>query len=332
LHFTFGESKKGRGISMARQKQQLAGSIGTAEELELNQGSTEYESVGGINLNLSNPDECCGNGVSANESAGTTEYEGVMGREFGAVAASEDAVFNVDALEGSYGPIMVPEVVIGTDDRIRVQATNVYPWRAICSLKITAADGRRFIGTGWFVSARTLITAGHCVFMHEAGGWVRSIEVIPGLNDASRPFGSAVATQFRSVTGWTQSKKRESDYGAIILPENARLGDQTGTFGFAIRNDAFLTSAKLNLSGYPGDKGGNQQWFMAQKATSVSQRVITYDIDTMGGQSGAPVWVLQDGKRYAVGVHTNGHSSGNSATRIESNVYARIDEWRGLGA
>jgi V8-like Glu-specific endopeptidase len=168
--------------------------------------------------------------------------------------------------------------------------------------------------------------------MHNEGGWARSIEVIPGLNDASRPYSSAVGTQFRSVTGWTQSKKRENDYGAIILPANARLGDTTGTFGFAIRNDGFLTSAKLNLSGYPGDKGGNQQWFMAQKGKSVTSRVITYDIDTVGGQSGSPVWVLQDGNRYAVGIHTNGSASGNSATRIESSVYERITEWRGLGA
>ena len=317
---------------MARQKQ-LSGSVGSAEELELKEYNTEYESVGGLNLNLSDPDAECGNDRAANESAGATEYEGAMGHEASSIAlADENTIFNVDAIEGSYGPLFQAEVVIGTDDRIRVHATNTYPWRAICALKITAANGKKYIGTGWFVSARTLITAGHCVFMHDEGGWVQSIEVIPGLNDASRPYGSAVATQFRSVTGWTQSKKRENDYGAIILPANARLGDSTGTFGFAIRNDAFLTSAKLNLSGYPGDKGGNQQWFMAQKAKSVSERVITYDIDSMGGQSGAPVWVLQDDKRYAVGVHTNGHSTGNSATRIESSVYARIDEWRGMGA
>lgn len=290
--------------------------------------ATEYERVGGIDLNQS-PDTECSNVSGRSEAGEGTEYEGCAGMDQFAPTAETD--FLLDAIYGSYDRPSVAEVLIGADNRIRVGNTADYPWRAICALKITAANGRGYIGTGWFISARTIITAGHCVFMHNEGGWVRSIEVIPGLDDATRPFGSVRSTEFRSVTGWTQSRQRDNDYGAIILPANAPLGNRTGTFGFANRNDSFLSTARLNLSGYPGDKGGNQQWFMAERAKSVSSRVIVYDIDTMGGQSGAPVWVLQDGKRYAVGIHTNGHESGNSATRIETNVYNRIDAWRALG-
>ncbi len=209
--------------------------------------------------------------------------------------------------------------------------TTNYPWRAICALKITAANGRHYIGTGWLVSARTVITAGHCLYMHAAGGWVRSIEVIPGQNDSQSPFGTFTGTNFRSTAGWVRSKNRNNDYGAIILPANSRPGARTGYFGFGTRSDAFLRASALNLSGYPGDKGGRQQWFMAQRPTHVSPRVITYNIDTFGGQSGAPVWVLQNGRRYGVGIHTNGHRSGNSATRIESNVYKNIAAWKKQG-
>jgi glutamyl endopeptidase len=214
--------------------------------------------------------------------------------------------------------------VIGPDYRIRVQNTAIYPWRAICALRIQAADGSRFIGTGWLVSARTVITAGSCVFLHDAGGWARSIEVIPRLNDASRPHGSHVGTVLRSVTGWTQSKNREHDYGAIILSPSDRPSAQTGTFGFGVRDDPFLKAAALNLGGNLGDKGGAQQWFHAQRAKSVSSRVITYDIDTMGGQSGWPVWVLQNRQRTRVGIHTNGALSGNSAARIVPPVFNNI--------
>ena len=70
---------------------------------------------------------------------------------------------------------------------------------------------------------------------------------------------------------------------------------------------------------------------MAHRGKKLSPRVITYDIDTMGGQSGSPVWVLQNGQRYAVGVHTNGAGSGNSATRIDANVFIRLTEWRNQG-
>ncbi|QPF74099.1 trypsin-like serine protease [Roseateles sp. DAIF2] len=292
---------------------------------------TEYESLPGLNFNVADPHAEARSGDGRGEAAGT-EHEGAVG---GSESAALGSRALLDPLGGSYelreSGQLQPEVIIGTDDRVRVGATGSYPWRAICALRITAANGRQYIGTGWFISPRTVITAGHCVFMHNEGGWARSIEVIPGLNDASRPFGSASSGNLRSVTGWTQSRNREFDYGAIILPANARLGERTGWFGLAVRDDAFLRAANLNLSGYPGDKGGSQQWFMAQRTKSLSARVITYDIDTMGGQSGSPVWVLQNGQRYGVGVHTNGHGSGNSATRIETNVYNRMVAWKNEG-
>jgi V8-like Glu-specific endopeptidase len=250
----------------------------------------------------------------------------------------------LDAFFASYSELLPlesslhTEVIIGTDERTRISPTTAFPWRAICALKITAQNGTRWIGTGWMVSPRTVITAGHCVYMHDQGGWAKSIEVIPaqdGLN--VKPFGTAMATTFRSVTGWTQSKNRENDYGAIILPTNKRLGDQTGYFGYAVREDAYLAAAVMNLSGYPGDKPasstpkGTEQWFMALKPKSISSRVITYNIDTMGGQSGAPVWIKVGDARYVIGIHTNGHSTGNSATRITQGVFNNIQAWKAQG-
>lgn len=241
------------------------------------------------------------------------------------------ASFNeVPSLELKARNIVGEEVVIGPDDRVLISPTTAYPWRAICALRIRTRTGKSYIGTGWLISPRTVITAGHCVYMHNEGGWAQSIEVIPGLNVASRPFGSGVSGVFRSVTGWTNSKDRNFDYGAIILPNNYRPGDRTGYFGFANRSDNDLNASMLNLSGYPGDKGGNTQWFHARKTLSVTSRTITYDIDTFGGQSGSPVWVLNGANRYAVGIHTNGGSS-NSATRITQDVYNNMLNWKNQG-
>jgi glutamyl endopeptidase len=245
-----------------------------------------------------------------------------------------ESVFTRDAFFASYPELYErskTEVIIGEDDRAPISPTREFPWRAICALRITAQDNTRWIGTGWLVAPRTVITAGHCVYMHAHGGWAKSIEVIPGLNETVRPYGSCTATSFRSVVGWVNDKKREYDYGCIILPTNCRLGDKTGVFGFAVKNDPYLLSAYLNLSGYPGDKGGNTQWFMARRAKSLAPRVIYYEIDTMGGQSGSPVWINVNNARYAVGIHTNGLITGNSATRIVQPVFNNIQAWKNLG-
>jgi V8-like Glu-specific endopeptidase len=191
-----------------------------------NETNTEYEQVGNLNFNLKRPEAEARND-SPNES-GAESYEEFGNQGIGVATENSEDFLAPDAIYGSYSDMSsersLAEVIIGPDNRVRINPTTTYPWRAICSLKITAANGKKFIGTGWLVSPRTVITAGHCVYMHDEGGWARSIEVIPALNDASRPYGSFVGTVLRSTNGWVQSKNREYDYGCIILPDKFPSG------------------------------------------------------------------------------------------------------------
>jgi V8-like Glu-specific endopeptidase len=221
-----------------------------------------------------------------------------------------------------------PEVVIGTDDRVRVMATTTYPWRSICSLLITAADGTRWIGTGWLAGPRLVVTAGHCVYIHDHGGFARSVTVIPGRNAAAEPYGRSTQSDLRTVVGWASLRNSEYDYGAILLRNGSAFGARVGSFGFAAYADSDLRGKLANLSGYPGDKPTGTQWYHALGIKGVSARRLVYDIDTAGGQSGAPVWRRTGSSRIAVGIHTNGASSGNSATRIVVPVRNNIVAWR----
>lgn len=224
----------------------------------------------------------------------------------------------------------LPEVIIGTDDRKRINPTTCFPWRAICSLVMRTKTGKTYIGTGWMVGPGTVMTAGHCVYFHEEGGWPEYIDVIPGKNGSLQTYGVIRSKSFRSVKGWTRNKNRNNDYGAIIL--DTKIGNTVGYFGYATRSDSFIKGRNLNLSGYPGDKGGTTQWYHSKEAKSVNDRVITYDIDTMGGQSGSPVWFVENGNRYAIGIHTHGPTGGNSATRIVKAVFDNIKNWKNLGS
>jgi len=225
----------------------------------------------------------------------------------------------------------VPESVCGRDDRVQITATTRIPWRLICQLIITRRDGGKSRCTGWFISPRTVMTAGHCVYSHSAGGWAKNIDVIPGMNGSARPFGSAVGTKFYSVKGWTKSSKPTHDYGCIILPKSTPLGKKTGWFGFACLTSRSLKNLLVNNSGYPGDKAFGTQWFNAGRITKVTTRRLYYMIDTAGGQSGCPTWRYRKGKRHAVGIHAYGGCP-NKSTRISSPVYKNMKSWKAKGA
>ncbi|MBO9201196.1 MULTISPECIES: trypsin-like serine peptidase [Niastella] len=189
----------------------------------------------------------------------------------------------LDAVFASYGELLVKlqqtqpvmgEIQDELEGRMPVNDSTSFPFRAICRLIITASDNTRWYGTGFMISPRTIITTGHCVYLHEHGGWARSIEVIPGLNNENRPYGSAVSRIFKSVAGWTKSKNRNQDYAAIILPNNSPLGNQTGTFGFSAMKDEMLEAATLNLADFPIIQHTRQAFFRFQKRQFQSQRGV----------------------------------------------------------
>jgi glutamyl endopeptidase len=262
------------------------------------------------------------------EPAGEREFLAPVMAEF-APTASVAALPDIGL--ASFGERIQPEAVLGTDERVRVKATKQFPWRCLASLLITARDGSQWIGTAWFVSPRVLITAGHCVCIKGGTapareGWVKQIQVMPGRNESEMPFGSQLATEFWTVKGWGDSGEEAYDYGAIILPD--AFPDDLGVFGFAVLGDSTLRKRIINVAGYPGDKPAGTLWHDSRAVANLSPDKVHYEADTAGGQSGAPVYLIQpDRQRVAVGIHAYGGASTNSATRISSQAYANIHTW-----
>ena len=238
----------------------------------------------------------------------------------------------MDIGAASFESQVVLETVHGKDNRIQIAQTTQFPFRAIASLLITARDGTQYVGTAWFISPRTLITAGHCVYIKNSGrpnrdGWVKSIEVMPGRSGSNLPYGSVTSSQFWTVKGWADRGDENYDYAAIIIP--TELGSKVGWFGYGAFPDGALMGPILNVTGYPADKdGGATLWHDSKAAAALSSTKIHYDIDTHGGQSGAAVYMIRDGKRYAVAVHAYGGATTNSGTRISDRIYKNFDAWK----
>ncbi len=234
------------------------------------------------------------------------------------------------------GGVTALESVIGADDRTRILETEADPWRMICALRIDSRYGT-FIGTGWFAGPKTLVTAGHCVF-DEASmeGWANEIEVSPGRNGNELPFDTVVAKRFSTISRWEETRDPDFDVGAIHLEEP--LGEELGWFSIGALPASELENFRVNISGYPADRGGGkEQWFHANRLLRVSSRRIFYDVDTFGGQSGSPVWIYEseDSHPLVVGVHAYGVGgtpdhfgiTANSAPRIIPEVFDIIEGW-----
>lgn len=222
----------------------------------------------------------------------------------------------------------VIERVFGRDDRVRVGNTSAYPWRTICKLEITAANGRVFGCSGSVIGPRTILTNGHCVFMHDNGGWARKIRVIPGKNGAAEPFANAESSHFISVTGWTKDRSSNYDYAVVILPPSKKLGNTVGWMGLASLSFFSLMGLRVNNSGYPGDKPYGTQWWNANNVLAVTDRRVYYHIDTFNGQSGSPVWRFRDGKRHIIAVHNTGGALFNGSVRLSKPVFDNLVKWK----
>lgn len=315
----------------------------TAHEDTVRLAGDEPVSNGDLLLDEVEADSDAGNADGV-EAAGEDGLEAVQGYEPPTPEPSVEAVEtapNLDGLpdvaEASFDiPLVRAESVIGEDERRQISPASSFPWRAHASLLITARDGTRYVGTGFFIGPRVLATAGHCVFIRSSNparhGWARSIQVMPGRDGSDLPYGSSTSTRFHSVKGWTRDGDDEFDYGAIVLPD--ALGSQTGWLGFGAYSDSTLDGLYGNLAGYPADKPSGTQWYMARRVTDVGTRKVYYDIDTFGGQSGSAVYRIASGNRSVFGIHAygTGPSPFNSATRITRPAFDNYRAWKSAHA
>lgn len=221
-----------------------------------------------------------------------------------------------------------PQSVIGADNRVRISPTTSYPWRAMTKLRMTFPNGSQATCSGAMVSSKYTLTAGHCVHSVSRGGWATSVEVIPGLDGAYKPYGSAYATRLRSYVGWTQNQDSNYDFALITL--NRHIGNSTGWFGYA--SYSTVNGLTGNLGGYPGDRdSGLRLYYHYGTINSSTTNRVYYTIDTFNGQSGSGVYRINNGSRYIFAVHTNGGTTSNSGTRITTGRFYNLVSWINSG-
>jgi glutamyl endopeptidase len=247
-----------------------------------------------------------------------------------AVSETELAASGVTLGTAPVGPLPAEmggsEVILNWDSRM-VLKTTLYPNRAV---GLITRNGAHHC-TGWLISRNTVATAGHCVHQGRGGTWYdrRTMRFYPGRDGASSPYGSCGVVRLHSVRGWTANSSTNHDYGAMRL--DCTVGNTVGWFGM------YVIGRPLNepaiITGYPGDKP-QTQWISSDKVRQALTRQVRYRMDTVGGNSGSPVWsdrgeALATSGAWGYAIHTYGNAGAqyNGGTRIVSAVLNNYINW-----
>jgi glutamyl endopeptidase len=242
--------------------------------------------------------------------------------------------------------------VIGTDERIQVENSELAPFRYICQIRARVSKANTVsIGTGFFIGPKTILTVAHNVwdpFISRDGKVVpaTNIEIIPARNGEGRmPFGKLKAS--RVILPYSDFKSSDrgqfKDYAIITIEEPKGL--ETGYFGRGVWAKDSVGSADLklpftfpcpigcqlfNAAGYPSDK--DQHSTKLYKSTDVgllaTGQFLQIRNDTYKSMSGCPVWIRRDprnGGRTVVGFLLGAGDKDNNG-RFIFNVARLIDD------
>ncbi|MBQ3136625.1 MAG: hypothetical protein IJB74_03995 [Clostridia bacterium] len=225
--------------------------------------------------------------------------------------------------------------VMGSDERIKVEDTTVYPHSAIVLLEIDWGGIIPTYATGFMISENVAVTSAHALYKRN-NGFAEEVKIYPakdGFGAWNNPYGTTVAKAMGVCTEWVDfidnnaniyATFHDGDWGAVILDEP--LGRETGIISLKCPTDSELETAKtksiIKLCGYPGDLHllPYYQYMSTGNVYEYMDELIYYMLDSEGGQSGSPIL---DENNTAIGIHCGGdpnEQSFNFAVRMDENM------------
>ena len=244
--------------------------------------------------------------------------------------------------------VVAPASILDPDERTLVHSPKSWPYRGTVLIvaaynNLPATDGtvRNIVGfgSGFLEGPNLLVTAGHVVYGDVTNSGVLNdnrknprfpdkISVYAGF-DGEEDERTSSYVYYAEVDAINLQKEyyfyTGSDYDWAACELNWNLGSTTGYYGKI--GNWFETGAEVFSYGYPGDKN-QTMWETHGHTISQSNYTFSYDLDTVSGQSGSPVFMTSaNGSRYVCGIHTYGSTGSNGGTKINNFIYHYLNSY-----
>ncbi len=219
--------------------------------------------------------------------------------------------------------------------------TRVMPHSAICQIRVPdGSEEGGLHGSGFFIGPRLIMTAAHVVDGQS------ELIVVPGKNGggsggATEPFGRFKVTQFRKHDSYG-THGSDFDMALICVPAANAVGtgqyfdlveelNQSRPEGVVVSGYAARWYANDLIEHFVNDNiDPNRQHMMGGYIRELpTDETFSYNIQTLGGTSGSPVYWIEDTgaglKAHMVGVHVASHdATTNLGCRVTPNKLAWI--------
>ncbi|HEY9828060.1 MAG TPA: trypsin-like serine protease [Stenomitos sp.] len=222
---------------------------------------------------------------------------------------------------------------LDTHNRVLITRTTASPWRVLTKLYMTFPNGQMYSCSGTLIAAQYVLTAGHCIYRPDEGGWAKKVEAIPGLNETYKPYGSAFSTKIRTFVAWTSAQ--DANYDIALVTLDRAIGNTTGWLGYG--HFSALNGVTGNLAGYPSDQGGVNLYYHAGPLSKATPQQLHYPIEAYSGQSGSGIYRIYTPSggtrgRYVLGVHSATNGDSNIGTRIDAYKFNALESWISSGS